>query len=239
MGSADKEKPAGVPESVRALIGPTASAFAWIDDRSSDFIEHACRVQFSSAGLDSAQFAEGPMILAANHRSLLDTAAIRHALPTAIRARTATVGARDFFSPSASDRGVKRLFRTALCSYVVRTYRVCLIGRGDDMGDGVERITGLLQSGWNVILFPEGTRARSASMGRFRMGVAHIARVTHARVLPIWIEGSDRLLPVGGKFINAGAVHVNAGMPMRIEANESNSDFLARMRREIEALRGG
>jgi 1-acyl-sn-glycerol-3-phosphate acyltransferase len=226
-----------MPESVRALTGPTASAFAWIGDRSSDLVEHACRVQFSSAGFDTAKFAEGPMILSANHRSLLDTAAIRHALPAVIRARTATVGARDFFSPSDADRGVKRWLRSALCSYVVRTYRVCLIGRGDDMGDGVDRITGLLQSGWNVILFPEGTRARSASLGRFRTGVAHIARATHARVLPIWIEGSDRLLPVGGKFINAGAVHVNAGSPMRIGADESNHEFLARMRREIEALR--
>ena len=133
-----------MPESVRALTGPTASAFAWIGDRSSDLVEHACRVQFSSAGFDNAKFAEGPMILSANHRSLLDTAAIRHALPAVIRARTATVGARDFFSPSDADRGVKRWLRSALCSYVVRTYRVCLIGRGDDMGDGVDRITGLL-----------------------------------------------------------------------------------------------
>jgi hypothetical protein len=46
-------------------------------------------------------------------------------------------------------------------------------------------------------------------------------------------------MPVGGKFINPGPVHVNAGTPMRIGADESNSDFLARMRQEIEALRGG
>ena len=32
---------------------------------------------------------------------------------------------------------------------------------------------------------------------------------------------------------------VNAGTPMRIGADESNGDFLARMRHEIEALRGG
>ena len=238
MTGSGANQSATMPESVRALTGPTASAFAWIGDRSSDLVEHACRVRFTSAGFDSAKFAEGPMILSANHRSLLDTAAIRHALPATIRARTATVGARDFFSPAATDRGVKLWFRTALCAYVVRTYRVCLIGRGDDMGDGVERITGLLQAGWNVILFPEGTRARGATLGRFRMGVAHIARVTHARVLPIWIEGSDGLLPVGGKFINPGPVHVNAGAPMRIGADESNGDFLARMRHEIEALRG-
>ena len=231
------QKAAGLPESVRVLTGPAASTFSWIGDRTSDLVEHVCRVQFSSSGLDAAKFSEGPMILSANHRSLLDTAAIRHALPAVIRAQTATVGARDFFSPSDADRGVRRWFRAAVCSYVVRTYRVCLIGRGDDMGDGVERITSLLQCGWNVILFPEGTRARSASLGRFRMGVAHIARATHARVLPIWIEGSDRLLPVGGKFIHAGAVHVNAGSPMRIEPDESNSEFLARVRREIEALR--
>ncbi|MEN9641811.1 MAG: hypothetical protein RIR77_1000 [Planctomycetota bacterium] len=238
MADLGTHRSADMPESVRALTGPTASAFAWIGDRSSDVVEHVCRVRFTSAGFDSGKFAEGPMILSANHRSLLDTAAIRHALPATIRARTATVGARDYFSPAATDRGVKLWFRTALCAYVVRTYRVCLIGRGDDMGDGVERITGLLQAGWNVILFPEGTRARGATLGRFRMGVAHIARLTHARVLPIWIEGSDGLMPVGGKFINAGPVHVNAGTPMRIGADESNADFLVRMRREIEALRG-
>ena len=41
MAGSGANESATMPESVRALTGPTASAFAWIGDRSSDLVEHA------------------------------------------------------------------------------------------------------------------------------------------------------------------------------------------------------
>ncbi len=220
----------------QAFQGRSSRSIAWFGDRLSDSVKLLLAIRFESTGFDAEKFSGGPTLIIANHVSLLDTLAIRHALPASVRDRTATVGARDFFSPSEEDRGLRRILRSATCAYVTNAYRVCLIGRGDDMGDGIPRIARFLREGWHVILFPEGTRSRTGSMGRFRMGFAHLAESTGAQVLPVWILGTDSVMPVGSPRLRHGAVSVRAGQPTRIGIGESHAEFLQRMRSEVEGL---
>ena len=218
------------------LVGVGPAILRWIGDRESSLVRALWRVSIETHGLDAGMFSSGPTIIAANHRSLLDTVVLRYVLDPKVRALTATVGARDFFAPAPTDRGVRRLLRSALCAYIVGTYRVCLIGRGDDMGDGVGRITALLAAGWHVILFPEGTRSRSGALGRFRSGVAHLARSSSARVVPVWIDGTDQLLPVGSRWLRGGHLTVRAGAPMMVRTDETNGEFLDRLKASMVAL---
>ncbi len=65
----------------------------------------------------------------------------------------------------------------------------------------------ILEWGGRVLIFPEGTRTfkseeesrvRSTSgkeMGKLKDGAAWLALKTEARILPIWIEGTDKVLP--------------------------------------------
>jgi 1-acyl-sn-glycerol-3-phosphate acyltransferase len=219
------------------LVGPGPAVLSWIGNRESSIVRNLWRISVDAKGIDSSAFHSGSTIIAANHRSLLDTVVLRYVLPPSIRAKTATVGARDFFAPGVSDRGVRWLMRSVLCWYIVGTYRVCLIGRGDDMGDGVGRITALLTNGWHVILFPEGTRSRDGELGRFRSGVAHLARCSSARVLPVWLGGTDSLMPVGARWLHRGTITVRGGEPMTVRPDETNSAFLDRLRASIVGLR--
>ena len=64
-----------------------------------------------------------------------------------------------------------------------------------------------LDKGGRILIFPEGTRTfkavkinkvQSASgkeMGRLKDGAAWLALKTNARILPIWVEGTDRVFP--------------------------------------------
>lgn len=62
-----------------------------------------------------------------------------------------------------------------------------------------------LDNGGRILIFPEGTRTfkavnkvQSASgkeMGRLKDGAAWLALKTNARILPIWVEGTDKVLP--------------------------------------------
>lgn len=215
--------------------GWPSRVLSWTGDRKSDVLKRVLGVRVRTEGFETAVFAAGPVLIAANHLSLLDTVVVRYALPPAVRARTATVGARDFFAPGDSDRGLRRIAKSISCGYISGTYRVCLIGRGDDMGDGLPRIERLLASGWHVILFPEGTRSRNGAMGRFRLGVAHLARHAGVPVLPVHITGTERVMPVGSRWIHPGTIELRAGRPLRCEPGETHQDFLERMRRAIEA----
>ena len=54
----------------------------------------------------------------------------------------------------------------------------------------------LVRSGENLMIFPEGTRSRTASMIEGKKGVVLIARMSRANIIPISIWGSEKLLPI-------------------------------------------
>lgn len=65
----------------------------------------------------------------------------------------------------------------------------------------------ILDKGGRVLIFPEGSRtfkavpkhdiksANGKNLGKLRDGAAWLALKTHARILPIWVEGTDKVLP--------------------------------------------
>ena len=65
----------------------------------------------------------------------------------------------------------------------------------------------ILENGGRVLIFPEGTRTFKAvrkygftsssgkELGKLRDGAAWLALKTNAKILPIWVEGTDKVLP--------------------------------------------
>lgn len=54
-----------------------------------------------------------------------------------------------------------------------------------------------LEDGGNLFVFPEGTRSRDGSLGRFNKGAFKIARKAGARICVVRISGTDRLFEPG------------------------------------------
>jgi len=65
----------------------------------------------------------------------------------------------------------------------------------------------ILENGGRVLIFPEGTRTfkaiekstvgstNSKRLGKLKDGAAWLAMKTNAKILPIWVEGTDKVLP--------------------------------------------
>ena len=89
-----------------------------------------------------------PVIFVANHSSHLDTPTILRALPHKWRARTAVTAAADYFYKSRwKASGVALLFNT-----------VPLGRQGGGLDNGAtDHVDKLLDEGWNLVMFPEGT----------------------------------------------------------------------------------
>ena len=87
------------------LVGVGPAILRWIGDRESSLVRALWRITIEVNGLDAEVFSSGPTIIAANHRSLLDTVVLRYALDPKVRVLTATVGARDFFAPAPTNSG--------------------------------------------------------------------------------------------------------------------------------------
>jgi 1-acyl-sn-glycerol-3-phosphate acyltransferase len=71
----------------------------------------------------------------------------------------------------------------------------------------ISALVEVLENGGRVLIFPEGTRTYKAvknpggvkvngqELGKLRDGAAWLALKTNAKILPVWVEGTDRVLP--------------------------------------------
>src|SRR3989475_13012992 len=76
----------------------------------------------------------------------------------------------------------------------------------------LDRTAGLLEAGWSVLVFPEGTRSRDGRLARFRPGVVCIARRSGATVVPVAVVGSHPAWPPG-RPPRGGTVTIRFGRP--------------------------
>src|SRR5260370_9247311 len=119
----------------------------------------------------------GPVILAANHRSFLDSIF----LPLAIGWRRVTFVAKaEYFD----QRRTAWFFRAAGQIPIRRS-------GGSASDAALASATDVIERGKVFGIYPEGTRTRDGFTHRGHTGVARLARATGAAVVPVGLVGTD------------------------------------------------
>jgi 1-acyl-sn-glycerol-3-phosphate acyltransferase len=140
-----------------------------------------------ATGRDKLSRVKGPVILVANHTSHIDTPVILAALPRRLRQRTAVAAAADYF--------YRNKLVAALVSLVFNT--VPIERKGGGLGrQAAGHLDRLLDEGWNLLVYPEGTR-RGSGPGRVRKGAAVLANRHNLPVVPIRVTGTRPVMPPG------------------------------------------
>jgi len=152
--------------------------------------------------------AEGPVILAANHRSFLDPFVVG----ICARRPVYFVAKRELF-----DRRFVGWLLNALGAFPIR--------RGESDGESMETALEILARGDVVVIFPEGTRIRSGALAKPKRGVGRLALESGAPVVPVAIQGSDRARR--GWLIRPAKVKVRMGRPLTFPQVETPSPSLA------------
>jgi 1-acyl-sn-glycerol-3-phosphate acyltransferase len=88
----------------------------------------------------------------------------------------------------------------------------------------------------SVVLFPEGTRTKTQSLGEFKAGAVLVARETGRTILPIVIHDSDRLLSRGKCIPTSGTIHVDVLPSFVCDRDATVDEDLARLRAEMMAV---
>lgn len=90
----------------------------------------------------------------------------------------------------------EELFHIPCFSWVAKKSGYISIARSNPLAASraLQRTIGLLERGDNILIFPEGTRSYRSQVGRFKRGIAEMAVMTKAPVLPVVIDGSYRAL---------------------------------------------
>ncbi|WP_239309520.1 MULTISPECIES: lysophospholipid acyltransferase family protein [unclassified Frankia] len=160
-------------------------------------------LSLSVTGLDAIDGLRAPALFVSNHASHLDAPLLLCALPRQVRDHTAVAAAADYFFGSWW-RGLGTAFLFAT---------VPIERRG---GAPSTAPADLLADGWNLVIFPEGTRSRDGQLTRFRFGAAHLAITCGVPVVPVAIRGSFAAMPRGRGWTLPGrpAVSVRFGRPL-------------------------
>jgi long-chain acyl-CoA synthetase len=88
----------------------------------------------------------------------------------------------------------------------------------------------LISQGFSVLIFPEGKRTDHGEIAPFRPGIGMMAARLGVPVVPVRLEGVDRVLHQKWKMAKPGRVRVTFGVPMRL-----NGDDYAHLAAQVEA----
>jgi 1-acyl-sn-glycerol-3-phosphate acyltransferase len=110
------------------------------------------------------------------------------ALPRRLRRRTVVGAAADYF--------YKNKLVALLVSFIFNTVPLERKGGGMDKL-ATDHVDKLLDKGWSLLLYPEGTRSRSGGPGRVRRGAAVLAERHNLPIVPIRVSGTRDAMPPG------------------------------------------
>ena len=145
----------------------------------------------------------GPVILAANHRSFIDSLFI----PLVVKRRVTFVAKAEYFDSKKTAwffRGVGQ---------------IPIRREGGSASEGaLAAAADVLNDGGVFGIYPEGTRTRTGRLHRGHTGVARLALQCNAPIVPIGLVGTDEVQPVDRKLPRFGrTVTVRFGEPIDMQ----------------------
>ncbi|MGQ9569844.1 MAG: lysophospholipid acyltransferase family protein [Thermodesulfovibrionales bacterium] len=158
---------------------------------------------------------KGGFIVAANHISYLDPPVIG----VALRRKPIFIAKEG-------------LFKIPVIGTFINYFSFPL-NRNKPQPSTIKEAVSRLKNGEVIVLFPEGTRSADGNMLDPKRGVGLIAVMSASPVVPALIEGTDKALPVGAKFIRPAKIRVTFGKYIKIEKKETSKQFQERVSREI------
>lgn len=190
-----------LPESIIRYIGRKASEF---------LLNKYAKIEVTGKEILSERIGK-PTIFIANHLSNMDGIVLNEILK----------------NNNVTFLAGKKLSKNPLTSLFLKIIKHIPITPNSADRNAIKKALSVLSLGGSIFIFPEGTRSRSGSMIKAKKGFLLLARRSKADIVPIAIEGTERMLPInqndmGKETMHHSTVKVKIGQPFRIESKDQS-----------------
>lgn len=147
---------------------------------------------------------QGPVILASNHLSFIDSIVI----PTVAPRRVAYLAKAEYFTGTGFAGWFTRTLFTALGAHPIEreTHRAAQAA--------LDTALRILRGGTAFGLYPEGTRSKDGRLARGKTGVAWLALTADCPVVPVAVHGTDKAQPIGARWPRPHRIAITFGEPL-------------------------
>jgi 1-acyl-sn-glycerol-3-phosphate acyltransferase len=147
--------------------------------------------------------ASGPVLLVANHVSVLDPPFVGGAAP------------RELYFLAKEE-----LFAIPLFGRLIRAVNARPVKRDGSDSRALKMALRLLGEGRALLVFPEGTRGVEGRLRAGKPGAGMLAVMSGAPVVPVYVSGTGRALPPGRTIPRPTRVRVSFGPPLHFKARD-------------------
>lgn len=166
-------------------------------------IYHATRFVMLRHGIPgtcfSYQVAEGvdfnkPSVIICNHQSHIDLAC------------------QLIFTPNMIFLTNQWVWNNPLYGLLIRNAEFYPVAEGIDAL--MPKLQSLVERGYSIAVFPEGTRSKDCSIGRFHQGAFYIAEQLGLNIVPMYLYGPGKILPKKTYHLRKGPIYIEVDEPI-------------------------
>lgn len=181
-----------------------------------------------------------PMLVIANHATLFDAALVLYGLPSSIRRRVAIAAGGEMLDDWRHARNQGSWWANLLAPLqlflLTAFFNIFPLPRVTGIRESFAHVGEALDSGYHVLIFPEGHRSQDGSLQPFRSGIGLLAEESRTAVLPVALRGMDLLVTQRRRWFHAGLVEIVIGSPTLPLTGEATTVLAERLHREMEHL---
>ena len=185
-----------------------------------------------------------PILIVANHVTAYDPPLIQYALPGPLRRRIAPAMLGEMLDDFRHARnpddppGQQRFYLWGPPAYwlVTALFNVFPLPRARDFQASFNHAGRALDRGYNVLVFPEGTRT-AGRLADFRPGIGILVKQSHTGVLPVGIRGLGEL-KASRRWFRSGKLEVHVGEIIHFSPRASETEITQRLHDEVARLIG-
>ena len=190
-------------------------------------------------GLSHLANLDGPVVFASNHQSHMDVPVILAAMPGRWRARVAPAMLKEFFKAHfyPAEHTWRQWFTNSLNYYLACFYfnTFPIPQREGGTRQTLQYMGELAGGGWSILIFPEGVRSDTGDIKPFRGGVGMIASRLDVPVVPVRLDGVDRVLHPSWRMVRPAQVRVAFGAPLHLRGDDY-ADLARQVEEQVRSL---